>query len=106
MASFLIVIGLIFIGFIVGGLLNTSLGKLEKHKLGILGESGLNTLYFIVEIAYLSLIFSIPLSGNIPLFILIVAVFLYALYGSFGREKLKPRKPEDRVITKWFSGYP
>ena len=106
MAHFLITFGLLFLGFVFGGLIQSVFGKLEGHRFILLGEEAPNTLNFIVETVYLSLIFSIPLSGNLPFFILIVAFFFYALYGGFGREKLKPLKSEDKVVTKWFSGYP
>lgn len=106
MAHFLITLGLIFLGFVLGGLIQSVFGKLEDHTSPLLGENAPNSLNFIVETLYLALIFSVPLSGNIPLFIVIIAFFLYALYGEFGRSKLKPRKPEDKVVTKWFSGYP
>ena len=106
MAHFLITLGLIFLGFVLGGLIQSVFGKLEDHNFSLLEKGAPNTLNFIIETMYLALVFSIPLSGNIPLFIVIIAFFLYALYGAFGREKLKPRKPEDKVVTKWFSGYP
>lgn len=103
MASPLIILVLIVAGFFTGNALNYLVGALEGKKFFNTGE---NWYTIIIGWFYFAALFSIPLSGNIPLFILAAGTFLYALYGSFGRENLKPSKQEDKATTKWFSGFP
>lgn len=74
--------------------------KVERKFLGG------NPYHFVVEVLYFAALFSIPISGNVPLFIVVSGLLLYSIYGRFGSEKLKPGKPEDGVHTKWFTGYP
>jgi len=102
-------VGLMLAGFAVGRILELASVKLEykdkkkSEKREFLG----GTLYsFIVETLYFAALFSIPMSGNVPIFILVAGLLLYSLYGKFGTERLKPGKPEDEVHTKWFTGYP
>ena len=94
-------VGLMLAGFILGRIMELASKKLEEKE--FLG----GTLYsFIVETLYFAALFSIPMSGNVPIFILVAGLLLYSLYGKFGTERLKPGKPEDEVHTKWFTGYP
>ncbi len=104
MAHPLVVLLLVVLGFFLGNIL---VGLAKKAEETELGEGPFDNLYaLLVGSFYFSTLFSIPLSGNIPLFVLTAAILLYTLYGRFAAEKLKPLKPEDRVVTKWFSGYP
>ena len=103
MVNPVLMFALIGLGFIVGTLLATGISKLESKKIGVFG---VDVYTFLVETFYFTSIFSIPVSGNIPLFILISALFIYSLYGKFGADKLEPLKPEDKVFTKWYSRYP
>lgn|GEM_PF-2828361 len=108
MTSPIIVLALIVVGFFVGNLLNYVVGILEfKDGKKRLFPGTSETVYnVLIGWFYFAALFSIPLSGNIPLFILAAGAFLYALYGSFGGENLKPSKQEDKATTKWFSGFP
>ncbi|MBR9680614.1 MAG: hypothetical protein GOU98_02195 [Candidatus Altiarchaeota archaeon] len=103
MTNPLVVIGLIVAGFFVGNFLSFAIGFLEKNTFPGTSENWYN---IIIGWIYFACLFSIPMSGNIPLFIMTAGMFFYALYGSFGKEKLKPLKQEDKVFTKWYSGFP
>ena len=103
MANPIITLALIVGGFFVGNFLKYAIGFLEDKEFPGTSENMYN---IVIGWIYFASLFSIPMSGNIPLFIMTAGIFLYALYGSFGKEKLKPLKQEDKVFTKWFSGYP
>ena len=111
MTHFLILAALVVGGFLLGNLIAQVANWLEttKDKEGkavsreFLGE---NVYSMVAETLYFTALFSVPMSGNISIFILVVGLLLYSLYGRFGAEKLKPGKPEDEVETKWFPGYP
>lgn len=107
MAHPLVVVAMIVLGFFIGSLLNTLASWMEKVNLGFLGGGPHDNLYSVfMGTFYFTAVFSIPLSGNIPLFIVGAAIFLYTLYGRFAAEEVEPEKPEDKVITKWYSGLP
>lgn len=105
-------IGLILAGFAVGRILELVADKLEVtrdkkgKKTGDVIFFGETFYSFLVETLYFAALFSIPMSGNVSIFILVAGLLLYSLYGKFGTERLKPGKPEDEVHTKWFTGYP
>ena len=105
MAEPLTLILLVVLGFFLGNIF-VAIAKwaegVEMFAKGIFD----NLYSFLMGSVYFAMMFSVPMSGNIPLFVLVAGIFLYTLYGRFGAEKLKPLKPEDRVITKWFSGHP
>ena len=100
----LLLITMVIGGFFLGALLSHILGILSGKKVEGLG--GVNLVQLIFETFYMTCLFSVPFSGNIPLFIITTGLFLYSLYGAFGGEQVKGMKPEDKVFTKWFSGYP
>jgi len=102
MASAPVLLALILAGMALGYVINVVFKKLEKIELPILG----NLLQFSLETFYFTAILCAPLSGNLILSLLILAIFLYALFGTYGQEQLKPLKPEDRVDSKWFPKFP
>jgi hypothetical protein len=110
MATPLITVVLVLLGFLAGAVLNAFMGFAGKHRLddtfGLSGMPGPTWATFIAETFYFMCLLSIPLSGNIPLFVLVIGILIYSLYGGYASDKLKPKKPEDKVPTKWFSGFP
>jgi peptidoglycan/LPS O-acetylase OafA/YrhL len=108
MATPLITVALVLLGFVVGAVLNAIMrfaqGKKLDESFGAPFAPTWET--FIAEIFYFACLLSIPLSGNIPLFVLVIGILIYSLYGGYAADKLKPKKPEDKVPTKWFSGFP
>jgi NhaP-type Na+/H+ or K+/H+ antiporter len=96
---------LVLLGFFLGNIFVYIARKAEDVKLFAGGVFD-NLYSFLMGSVYFAMLFSVPISGNVPLFVLVAGIFLYTLYGRFGAEKLKPLKPEDRVVTKWFSGHP
>lgn len=105
MAEPITIVLLTVLGFFLGNVF-VILAK-GAEKIQLFGGGLFNNLYaFIMGSVYYAMMFSVPMSGNIPLFVLVAGIFLYTLYGRFAAENLKPLKPEDKVVTKWFSGHP
>lgn len=105
MAHPLVIFAMLALGFFIGKLLQSLISWMESRQ--VLGTEAYHNVYsLVVGTFYFTTLFSIPLSGNIPLFIVGAAIFLYTLYGRFAADQLEPEKPEDKVITKWYSGLP
>lgn len=105
MAELVTIVLLMVLGFFMANIFVALAGWAEKKT--IFGGGAFDNPYALVMGSlYFATVFSIPMSGNIPLFVLVAGLFLYSLYGSFAADKLKPLKPEDKVVTKWFSGHP
>ena len=97
---------LLIAGIAIGYVLQILFEKLGKVKLDfVLFDKSYTLLQYLAEIVYIAAVFSAPLSGNVPVSILILAVYAYSLYGSYGIEKVKFNK-EDKVTSKWFKMYP
>ena len=101
--AFLVVAGLIALGYIIGGLIT---GVLTSEKFDEREVFGAKLYDFFIGIFYFGSVFSAPLSGNLALFIIMAGILMYALYGGFAAHKLRPKKPEDKVVSKWYPGYP
>ena len=106
MSSTLRTLLLIFLGYIIGFLLQALVERLEGRKI-FKGTAIETSLYaYLIEVFYFAALFSVPLSGNLFLSIIFLGFFLYVLYGTFGAEKLPPKKPEDLTDSKWFRMFP
>ena len=109
MADILLLSGLVLAGWVLGYLYNWLVEKGESVQLKqfeSLGRSP-NLVQFLAEILYFAMLFSVPLSGNIPLTGIMLALFLYAVFGSFGGiPKDKMPEAEDMVTSKWHKMFP
>ena len=107
MVHWSIIVGMIVLGYLLGWIyekwVNSQTGKRMKF-----GDDQLDTDFptFIGEILYFSALFSVPLSGNVPLTGIVLAMYLYALFGSFGRGPAEKGDPEDAVGSKWHRMFP
>ncbi|MBR9689428.1 MAG: hypothetical protein GOV01_00825 [Candidatus Altiarchaeota archaeon] len=107
MTSTLVIIALVLLGFVFGQFLNALAESLQRTKATTFGSGPFDNWYSVIAgCFYFTTLFSIPISGNIPLFVLVAGIFLYSLYGRFGGEQNKDLKQEDKVVTKWYSGFP
>ncbi len=109
MTDVLIIAGLILSGWVLGYIYEQLVKKGEDIKLKSFeaGGSAPSLATFLAETFYFSALFSVPLSGNIPLTGIILALFLYVLFGSFGGgPKGKKINEEDMVVSKWHRTFP
>jgi len=105
-AHWLIVLGMIILGFLLGRVFQT---WVESHtdKIKVAGETwDVDLPTFLGEVFYFSALFSVPLSGNLPLTGIVLAMFLYVLFGQFGRGPTEKGDPEDSVGSKWHRMFP
>jgi len=103
MAGTLTLVLLLAAGTVVGYIISVLLKKMESIGVPLVGG---NLLQFFMETLYFAMILSAPISGNAIISLLILAILLYALFGGYGAEQLKPLKPEDKVDSKWFPKFP
>ncbi len=99
--STLVTVAIIAVGYFLGGFLAWGASRLESREF-----LGTNVYSLLAGSFYFACLFSAPLSGNMALFIIMVGILLYTLYGGFAARKLEPKKPEDKVVSKWYPGYP
>ncbi|MBR9679434.1 MAG: hypothetical protein GOU99_00080 [Candidatus Altiarchaeota archaeon] len=105
MGSYLIIIGLLILGYIVAyGLSKIYMKIMKLGDIGLFG--GTHPISVIGDIVYFSMLFSVVFSGNLALIVLNISILLYLLYGDFGRREIPKMKKEDQVESKWFQGYP
>ena len=109
MADVLLLLGLVIAGWVLGYLYNWLVEKGEGVKLSQFESLGNapNLVQFLAEVLYFAMLFSVPLSGNIPLTGIMLALFLYAVFGKFGGipEDKMPNE-EDMVTSKWHKMFP
>ena len=103
MAGVAVLMLLLFAGTVVGYIIGRLIKKMEKTEAPFVGG---NFLQFLAETMYFAMLLSVPLSGNLIISLIILAIFVYALFGGYGIEQLEPLKPEDKVDSKWFPKYP
>ena len=103
MSSWIVSLIALIAGSFVGYGISKVYKWLESVKLPFVG---VDLLVFLAESMYFAMILCAPISGNLIISLLILAIFVYALYGGYGSEGLKPLKEEDKVDSKWFPRYP
>lgn len=107
MAGVLAVVGMIIGGYLLGWLYTQFAEGPGAKQVKLASYTLDNTwLEFLGETFYFSTIFSVPFSGNVPLSGIILAMFLYALFGSFGKGPSETGTPEDAVASKWHNLFP
>ncbi|MBR9681581.1 MAG: hypothetical protein GOV00_02145 [Candidatus Altiarchaeota archaeon] len=109
MTNIFVIVGLIVAGWFIGFMYEQFIGWASSIKLSKFESLGHqpNLANFLAETFYFAALFSVPLSGNIPLTGIMLSLFLYALFGKFGGvPKGKALKGEDVVITKWHKMFP
>ena len=105
MNDYIIIIVLLFLGYIVAYALSRIYSRIMKlGDIGLFG--GTHPISVMGDIVYFTMLFSVVFSGNLALIVLNVSILLYLLYGDFGRREIPKMKKEDQVESKWFQGYP
>ena len=109
MSEILIIAGIILLGWVIGYLFQWLVEKAEGVPMGSFdpGSGAPNLAIFLYETFYFACLFSVPLSGNLPLTFIMLSFFLYALFGSFGgTPKYASPDEEDKVTSKWYRMFP